>query len=153
VGGYISTPPSRQARAHLGEIPGVGDVLHEPQNVTCLKGSYLPNGGNNSRFPELNDDSLFADLFFTVPAGMQEFSFTWRLTAPRSTTTWEYIAITADNTLLASFDSHNTTPPNVVEHIVPLGGLTGRHTILGRWNVADAPYAFYSAVDLLIETS
>jgi chitin-binding protein len=113
----------------------------------------LPPERRRARFPELNDDALFADRFFTVPSGVQEIGFTWTLTAPRRTTTWDYIAITADNTLLTSFDSHNTIPPSVVEHIVPLGGLTGRHTILGRWNIGDTPNAFYSAVDLLIESS
>ncbi|MFF8471972.1 lytic polysaccharide monooxygenase [Streptomyces griseus] len=151
MSGYITVPPSRQARACLGEILGAGSVQYEPQNVEAPKGSFLPNG-DGARFLELNDDALFADRFFTVPTGVRAIGFTWTLTAPHRTTTWEYIAITADNTLLTSFDEFNQTPPFVVEHIVPLGGLTGRHTILGRWNAGETPNAFYSAVDLLIES-
>ena len=150
MSGYITVPPSRQARARLGEIPNVGDVQYEPQSVEAPKGSFLPNG-EGVRFHELNNNSLFADRVFTVPAGVQEIGFTWTLTAPQRTMTWEYIAITADNTLLTSYDSHYTIPPSVVEHIVPLGGFTGRHTILGRWNIGDTSNAYYSAVDLLIE--
>ncbi|WP_050507168.1 lytic polysaccharide monooxygenase [Streptomyces rimosus] len=144
----LSLPAARPGR--LGEVPGVGDVQYEPQSVEGPKGSFLPNG-DGARFPELNDDSLFADHFFTVPAGVPEIGFTWTLTAPRRTLTWDYVMITADNTVLATFDSHNTTPPYVVEHIVPLGGFTGRHTVLGVWNIGDTPHAYYSAVDLLIE--
>ncbi|MEU1018920.1 lytic polysaccharide monooxygenase auxiliary activity family 9 protein [Streptomyces sp. NPDC005898] len=153
MSGYISAPPSRQYWARLSKIPGAGDARYEPQNVEAPKGSFLPNG-DGARFAELNDDSIFADHVFTVPADTVDIDFTWKLTAPpHRTATFEYIAITADNTLLASFDFHNTTPPSVVKHNVPLGGLTGRHTILGRWNVADSPNAYYSAVDVLIEDS
>lgn len=87
-----------------------------------------------------------------MPKGVNELTFIWTLTVARRTSTWEYIAITADNDLLISYDSQNTIPPTTVEQEVPLGGLTGRHTILARWNFADTPNSIYSAVDLFIES-
>lgn len=150
--GYVSIPPSRQARCRAGEIAGCGAVQYEPQSVEAAKGSFKCNG-DGARFPELNDDIRFADHFFSVPAGTDILTFVWTLTAPHRTTTWDYVVITADNTILETFDSHNSTPPFIVEHEVPLRGITGRQTVLARWNIGDTPAAFYACVDLFIESS
>jgi len=44
--------------------------------------------------------------------------------------------------LFASANSHNKTPPTIVEHHVPSGH--------GHWNISDTPNTFYSSLDLLI---
>lgn len=150
--GYVTVPPSRQARCRAGEIPGCGDVQYEPQSVEAHKGSFLCNG-DGVRFHQLNDDALFSDHFHTVSAGIDTLNFVWTLPAPHRTTTWDYVVITLDNVILETFNSHNTTPPEIVEHQVPLLGITGRQTVLARWNIGDTPAAFYSCVDLFIESS
>lgn len=148
--GYVTFPPSRQARCRAGEIPNCGDVRYEPQSVEAPKGSFLCNG-NGARFHELNDDTLFENHFLNVPSGVDTLIFEWTLTAPHRTTTWDYIAITDGDLFLDVFDSHNTTPPFIVTHEVHLRGITGRQTVLARWNIGDTINAFYSCVDLLID--
>ncbi|WNV84918.1 lytic polysaccharide monooxygenase [Umezawaea sp. Da 62-37] len=150
MSGYITVPPSRAARARLGEIPGAGDIQYEPQSVEAPSGSMLPNG-DGARFPELNEDSLWADHFFTVPAGAPDIEFKWMLVTPKRTRSFKYFMdLNADNKL-CEFNCYGATPSSIVEHIVPLGGWTGRRTILGVWELADSPNSYYQAVDLLIE--
>ncbi|KDR72320.1 hypothetical protein GALMADRAFT_253138 [Galerina marginata CBS 339.88] len=146
--GFVSEPPSRQARCRDGQVPGCGPVQWEPQSVEALQGSFLCNGGGN--FPELNVEALWAPHFFTVPPGIDSLSFTWTLPAPHRTTTWEYFMLTQNNALLTSFNDFNATPPSTVVHSVPMNGFTGRQTVLARWNIGDTPNAFYSCVDLLL---
>ena len=144
--GYVSYPPSRQALCRDVPVPGCGDVKYEPQSVEAAKGSFACNG-NGARFPELNDEALWTDYFSLVPS-VAPLTFTWTLTAPHRTSTWEYFILTEDNTLLASFDDGGAMPPYTVVHEVPLKGYTGRQTILARWNIYDTPAAFYACVDL-----
>ncbi|KJA25617.1 lytic polysaccharide monooxygenase [Hypholoma sublateritium FD-334 SS-4] len=151
--GYVSQPPSRQARCAAGQVPGCGAVQFEPQSVEAPHGSFLCNG-NGARFPELNEDSLWAPHFAVVDAGVTTLTFTWTLTAPHRTTTWEYFVITGgQQTLLTSIDSFNTTPPFIVEQQVPLNSIVGSQTILARWNIGDTDNSFYSCVDLFIDSS
>jgi len=144
--GYISQPPSRQALCRDVPVPGCGDVKYEPQSVEAVKGSFECNG-NGARFHQLNDEALWTDYFSVVP-GVAPLSFTWTLTMPHSTSTWEYFILTEDRVLLTEFNDGGATPDFTVVHHVPLNGYTGRQTILARWNIADTPAAFYACVDL-----
>lgn len=146
--GYVSQPPSRQALCRDVPVPGCGDVKYEPQSVEAAKGSFECNG-NGTRFPELNDEALWTNYFNLVQPGAS-LSFTWTLTAPHRTATWEYFILTQDNAQLASFDDGGAIPGNTVVHQVPLNGYTGRQMILARWNIADTAAAFYACVDLNI---
>jgi len=150
--GYVSQPPSRQARCRDQGITGCGDARWEPQSVEAAKGSFSCNG-DGARFPELNDDALWESHFFSVAPGVDPLSFTWTLTAPHRTASWEYFVLTENNALLTSFNDHNATPPAIVVHEVPLNGYTGRQTVLARWNIGDTAAAFYSCVDLYIDTT
>ena len=150
--GYVSQPPSRQARCRNEQITGCGDVRWEPQSVEAAKGSFKCNG-DGPRFPELNYDELWESHFYSVAPNVDPLTFTWTLTAPHRTASWEYFVLTDDNALLTSFNDHNATPPAIVEHQVPLNGYTGKQTILARWNIGDTPAAFYACVDLYIEDS
>jgi predicted carbohydrate-binding protein with CBM5 and CBM33 domain len=149
--GYVTYPPSRQARCRYDQIPGCGSVQWEPQSVEGLHGSFKCNG-DGDRFPELNDDAFWEDHFYSVPSGVDSLDFTWVITAPHRTTTFEYFALTEDNALLASFNYYNASVPNTVDHVVPLHHLAERQTILARWNIGDTPNSFYSCVDLRIES-
>ncbi|KJA26917.1 lytic polysaccharide monooxygenase [Hypholoma sublateritium FD-334 SS-4] len=147
--GYVSQPPSRQARCANNQVPNCGPVRWEPQSVEARQGSFMCNG-NGPRFRELNNEALWRGHFFAVPPGFNTFPFTWTLTAPHRTATWEYFVIYQHNHfLIASFNERNATPPATVVHPVPLNRLpNGRYTILARWNIGDTRNAFYSCVDL-----
>ena len=147
--GYVTHPPSRQARCRNDRVPGCGSVQWEPQSVEGRKGSFKCNG-DGPRFPELNDDDLWENHFYSVPRGVDSLGFTWVITAPHRTTTFEYFTLTEHNTLLALFNYRNATPPFTVEHVIPLHNLAGRQTILARWNIGDTPNSYYSCVDLRI---
>ncbi|KAH9476461.1 Lytic chitin monooxygenase [Psilocybe cubensis] len=147
--GFVNFPPSRQARCLYGQVPDCGDVQYEPQSVEGLAGSFSCNG-DGERFHELNDNSLFENLHFSVPEDIEKLSFTWVITAPHRTIVWEYFVITQDNTLLYSDQAFNQTPPATLTHMVPLNGIKGAQTVLARWTIGDTENAFYSCVDLLI---
>ncbi|KAF7363040.1 Lytic polysaccharide monooxygenase [Mycena venus] len=145
--GYVSYPPSRQALCRDVPVPGCGDVKYEPQSVEARKGSFKCNGGGE-RFHELNEEHLWVDYFTVVHPDHAPLNFTWTLTAPHATSTWEYFILTEHNTKLISFDYGGVTPGYTVIHHVPLRGYTGRQTILARWNIADTAAAFYACVDV-----
>ncbi|KAF7336446.1 Lytic polysaccharide monooxygenase [Mycena sanguinolenta] len=146
--GFVSQPPSRQALCRNVPVPNCGDVRWEPQSVEARKGSYECNG-NGARFPELNNNALWKDWFTTVQPDDGTLPFTWTLTAPHRTSTWEYFVLDdGDPVLLNSFDDRGAIPPPTVVHQVDLKAYSGRHTILARWNIGDTPNAFYACVDL-----
>lgn len=140
--GYISSPPSRQANCARGAVANCGDIVYEPQSVEAPKGSTQCNGGG-SRFAVLNDNSRN----WPATSVGQTVTFNWVLTARHSTSTWEYFI---GGRLLASFNDGGAQPGATKSHTVNLGGLSGRQTLLARWNVADTAMAFYSCVDLQI---
>jgi chitin-binding protein len=145
--GYISQPPSRQARCRDVPVPNCGDVKYEPQSVEAPKGSFVCNG-NGSRFAELNNEGLWTNYVTAVKG--TTIPFTWTNTAVHATTSWEYFALNQGRTLLASFSSNGAIPPNTLTHQVPLKGYTGKQTILARWTIADTANAFYACVDINI---
>ncbi|KAJ7270286.1 chitinase [Mycena rebaudengoi] len=147
--GYVSHPPSRQVLCRDVPVPHCGDVKYEPQSVEAPKGSFMCNG-DGARFHELNEEHLWVDHFTQVHPGDAPLSFTWTLTAPHRTDTWEYFILTEHHTKIASFDDHGAMPHHTVVHQVPLHGYTGRQTILARWNIHDTHNAFYACVDLNI---
>lgn len=150
--GYVSQPPSRQALCKTVPVPHCGDVKYEPQSVEAPKGSFECNG-NGKRFAELNKEALWKNYFTVVKPGSAPLSFTWTLTAPHKTSTWEYFILTQNNTKLISFDDGGAMPKKEVVHKVPLKGYTGRQTILARWNIYDTAAAFYACVDLDIKST
>ncbi|KAJ7231126.1 cellulose/chitin-binding protein [Mycena rebaudengoi] len=145
--GYVSYPPSRQALCRDVQVPDCGEVKYEPQSVEAPKGSFKCNG-DGQWFHQLNEEHLWKDYYTVVHPGGDPLSFTWTLTAPHRTSTWEYFILTEGNHKLASFNDHGVVPAPAVVHEVPLHGFTGRQTILARWNIADTPHAFYACVDL-----
>lgn len=141
--GYISSPPSRQANCLSGAVGNCGDVVYEPQSVEAPKGSTQCNGGGY-RFAELNDNSKS----WPVTAVGSSVTFNWVLTDRPSTESWEYLI---DGTVLTSIPGNNKQPGATVSHTVSMNGITGRHTLLARWNIYNTPVAFYSCVDLNID--
>jgi len=146
--GYVWYPPSRQYRCMVDKIPNCGPVMYEPQSVEALKGSFMCNG-NGTRFPELNNDTLWQNHSFSAFTNSVPFFFPfgWKLTAPHTTASWEYFMIGNFSPIrLAMF---YTPPSDNVWHNVSLYSY-GRQTILARWNIGDTSQAFYSCVDIYL---
>lgn len=137
--GYISSPPSRQAQCAQGTV-SCGAIKYEPQSVEGPKG--LRNcHANLSRFAELSDNSK---PWRATSVGRQ-LSFTWTLTAPHRTSTWEYYL---GSRRVASFNDNGAVPARSKTHQVNLGNVSGRQRLLAVWNIADTSMAFYACVDL-----
>ncbi|WP_282791437.1 lytic polysaccharide monooxygenase auxiliary activity family 9 protein [Streptomyces sp. CC224B] len=139
--GYINSPPSRQAQCAAGTV-SCGEIKWEPQSVEGPKGLRSCSGGN-ARFRELDDDSKG----WKVSDVSRSQQFTWRLTAPHRTSTWQYFV---DGQKVKEINDNGRQPPTTVTHTVDFGGLTGRHKMLAVWNIYDTANAFYACVDINI---
>jgi chitin-binding protein len=134
--GYVSNPPSRQAQCKSGVVKNCGQIMYEPQSVEAPKGRRQCSGGIGM-WSSLDDNNKG----WKVTSVGSSVTVTWTLTAVHKTANWEYYL---GNTRLAVFTGTGTT------HTVPLGGLTGRQTILAIWNIGDTANAFYNCIDLQI---
>lgn len=139
--GYISSPLSRQAQCAQVIVP-CGQIRWEPQSVEGPKGLRSCSGGN-ARFAELDDDNHG----WRVTSVGNTVTFTWTLTAPHRTSTWEYYV---GARRVAVFDDGGRQPPRTLSHTVDLGGVSGRQKVLGIWNIFDTPNAFYACVDVQV---
>jgi predicted carbohydrate-binding protein with CBM5 and CBM33 domain len=138
--GWVVSPPSRQQFCAAGQAGfDCGDIRWEPQSVEAPKGSQKCSGGG--RFGVLDSNANWP-----VTYTGRDVNFTWKLTAPHRTSTWDYFV---DGQLVDSFDQGNQVPPYSVTHTV-VGLPTGRHTVLAVWNIGDTINAFYNCVDLVI---
>jgi predicted carbohydrate-binding protein with CBM5 and CBM33 domain len=139
--GFILSPPSRQQLCASRQTAfDCGDIKYEPQSVEGIKGLRTCSG--DSRFGILDEP-----LDWPVAHVNAHTAFTWTLTAPHRTTTWEYFV---DGQLHAVFNQGNQVPPASVVHNV-YGLPPGRHLLLGVWNIGDTPMAFYSCVDMWVD--
>ncbi|MGW7488882.1 lytic polysaccharide monooxygenase auxiliary activity family 9 protein [Streptomyces sp. NPDC054786] len=139
--GYVSSPPSRQAQCAAGAID-CGPIKWEPQSVEGPKGLTSCSGGN-SRFAELDDD---AKGWKVTPIGSSQ-TFSWKLTARHSTSTWQYFI---GGKKVAEFNDGGAQPPETVSHTVNFGAIKGKQKILAVWNIADTANAFYACIDVNI---
>lgn len=138
--GWITSPPSRQDHCAKGRTSfDCGDIKYEPQSVEGPKGAWQCSGG--SRFSILDTNGPWP----VTTLGSQT-TFTWQLTAPHRTQSWEYFM---DGALIQYIDGGHQVPSYSVSHT--LSSLPqGYHTIFARWNIADTPMAFYSCIDVFV---
>ncbi|MFJ4657623.1 lytic polysaccharide monooxygenase auxiliary activity family 9 protein [Nocardia sp. NPDC088792] len=140
--GYISSPASRQAQC-AEEILPCGPIKYEPQSVEGVKGQLNCSAGD-PRWAELDDDTKPWQAYNTDGT----VTFTWNFTARHRTLNYEYWI---GNTRVAVIDGNNEPPPDsTVTHTIDLTKFPGRQKLIGIWNIADTPNAFYSCVDLQI---
>ncbi len=139
--GYISSPASRQAQCAQNQLP-CGPIKYEPQSVEGPKGQLNCSAGD-SRWKDLDDDSKP----WKVAQVGSSMAFTWTFTARHATTDWQYWV---DGKRIATVDGGGRQPGQNVTHTVNFGNLTGRHKMIGIWNIADTGNAFYACVDLQI---
>jgi predicted carbohydrate-binding protein with CBM5 and CBM33 domain len=138
--GWITAPASRQEHcARRNTTFDCGALQYEPQSVEAPKGAWSCSGG-----------SPFSILDSAGPWPITEVgrstTFTWALTAPHRTQSWEYFL---NGTRLAWIDGQQQIPGRTVSHTLhhlP----SGQHTILARWNIGDTAMAFYNCVDIFV---
>ncbi|MEU7181124.1 lytic polysaccharide monooxygenase auxiliary activity family 9 protein [Streptomyces celluloflavus] len=166
--GYSDAPISRQALCANHTVTDCGAIQYEPQSVEGPKGfpaagpadGKICSGGHDG-FAQL-DDPRGGKWPGTKLAAGQGYTFSWRLTARHSTTDFEYFI---------TKDGYDPTKPLTRADLepqpfmtVPMGGVqpgstvqhqgtiptqkSGRHLILGVWNIADTGNAFYACSDV-----
>lgn len=166
--GYSDSPISRQALCANGTVQNCGAIQWEPQSVEGPKGFPAAGpadgqicSGGNSRFSQLDDPRAGQWPATPVRAG-QGYTFSWRLTARHATTDFRYY-ITKDG-----YDPSRAVTRADLESqpfmTVPYGGRqpdatvthqgtiptqkSGKHLIVGVWEIADTGNAFYACSDV-----
>ena len=107
-------------------------------------------------------DEQTADRWYKTPIKSGPLDVTWHLTAPHSTSTWDYYITKpgwdpnkplkfSDFKEIASFDDHGATPGTEVTHKVNIPDQKGYQVILSVWNIANTANAFYQVSDVNIQ--
>ncbi|MFF8960414.1 lytic polysaccharide monooxygenase [Streptomyces sp. NPDC014894] len=165
--GYVDSPISRQQLCGKGTVSNCGQIRWEPQSVEGPKG-FPGRGpadgaicaGGNGRFGELDDPRGGAWPTTKLSSG-QSHTFTWRFTARHNTSDFRYY-ITKDgydpSKRLTRADLEpqpfltvpfgGAQPDATVSHSGTLPQKSGRHLILGVWNVSNTENAFYACSDV-----
>ncbi|KAA2250983.1 lytic polysaccharide monooxygenase [Solihabitans fulvus] len=168
--GYTAKPPSRSYLCAQGVVTDCGEIQYEPQSVEGPKGfpgSGPDDGticaGGNGRFAELDDPRGGAWPATSLTSGAG-YDFVWHFTARHATTSFRYF-ITRDGydptqpltradlepTPFLSVPWNGIRPTgDVTNHGTIPSGKSGRHLILGVWDIADTGNAFYSCADVLL---
>lgn len=166
--GFSTDPTSRQALCADGKVKDCGAIQHEPQSVEGPKGfpqagpkDGLICAGGNEGFKQLDDPRGGGWPRTKLNAGA-EHTFSWTLTARHSTTDFQYF-ITKDGydpskpltradlepKPFLTVPMDNKQPPAnwSAKGTIP-AGKSGKHLILGVWNIADTSNAFYACSDV-----
>jgi predicted carbohydrate-binding protein with CBM5 and CBM33 domain len=166
--GYTTAPPSRAYNCSIGAVSDCGDIQYEPQSTEGPKG--FPGAGpadgqicsaGISRFAQLDD--MRGGTWPTVQlTSGGTYTFKWTLTAAHATTSFRYF-VTKDGwdpaapltraqldlTPFLTVPYNGQQPPTSVAHTGTLpSGKSGRHMIVGVWDIADTGNAFYQCADV-----
>lgn len=160
--GFISYPESRVYLANLGINKDAGPATWEPQSVEGPKG--FPESGpvdgkiaGGGKYPELDEQTVDRWVKVDVPTG--KVDFTWTLTQPHRTSGWKYYItkkgwnpnapLTRDDLELITYiEGDDSVPTNKVKQTINIpDDRTGYYIILGIWDIADTPNAFYQVID------
>lgn len=160
--GYIESPASRAYMCKQGENTNCGAIQYEPQSVEAI-GNFPTTGPADG---EITGGGIFKELYeqkadrwnkVTLQTGLN--TFTWKLTAAHATSEWKYYITKAnwdpnkplgrdDLELLFSVDDNGAKPNPTTSHQFNIpADRTGYHLILGVWEIADTPNAFYQVID------
>lgn len=166
--GFGTDPTSRQAQCADGKVTDCGSIQHEPQSVEGPKGfpgagpedGSICSGGNEG-FSALDDPRDGAWPATELKSG-QDYTFKWSLTAMHSTTDFQYF-ITKDGYdpkkplkradlesepfLTVPMDGKQPPSDWSAKGKIP-AGKSGKHLILGVWNIEDTSNAFYACSDV-----
>ncbi|OBZ13169.1 chitin-binding protein [Bacillus sp. FJAT-26390] len=162
--GYVEGPASRAALCKSGQNTDCGSIIYEPQSLEAPKGfpAAGPADGKiasaNGAFPKLDEQSATRWSKVNISSGQN--TFTWKLTANHSTTSWKYYitkqnwnpnaALTRDSFDLTPFCSVNYSgqPPFSYSNTCNVPARTGYQVILAVWEIADTVNAFYNVIDV-----
>jgi predicted carbohydrate-binding protein with CBM5 and CBM33 domain len=165
--GYVDSPVSRSQLCGVGTVQNCGQIEWEPYSVEGYKGFPAAGpadgqicSGGIGRFGELDDPRGGAWPTSSVKAGGSH-NFTWRIKARHATADFRYY-VTKDGwdptKKLTRADLEpqpfftvpfgGVRPDATVSHTGTLPQKSGRHLILGVWNVADTEGAFYACSDV-----
>jgi chitin-binding protein len=166
--GYTTSPPSRSYLCGTHKVSNCGQVQWDPDGVEGPKGfpARGPKDGTicagaDSRWSPLDDQRGGTGWPGTKVTSGSEFSVKWHFTAAHSTTSFRYF-ITKEGwnkTAPLTRDSLDPTPfinksyggrqPSDGDvHSGTLPQRTGRHIVLGVWDIADTGNAFYQCIDV-----
>jgi chitin-binding protein len=162
--GYIDNGRSSLCKQGLNK--GCGPIQYEPQSVEGL--GNFPQAGpadgqiaGGGHYPDL--DVQTATRWHKVNMTGGKNTFAWTLTAAHSTAEWKYYITKkgwdpnkpltrADLELITTFDGGNKQPSKTTTHVIDVPtDRTGYHIILGVWEIADTPNAFYQVVDVNLQ--
>ena len=165
--GFTTSPTSRAVHCQQGAVTDCGPIQWEPQSVEGPKGfpSAGPQDGTlcaagDSRWAQL-DDQRGGTGWPAQQVSAGSFPFTWHLSAPHATTSFDYY-ITKDGwndtaplsrasldlTPFLSVPFGGQRPPNDLSHSGNLPARNGHHMILAVWTIADTGNAFYQCSDV-----
>jgi chitin-binding protein len=162
--GYIDNGRSSLCKQGLNK--SCGPVQYEPQSVEGV-GNFPQSGPADGQiagggvFPDL--DVQTATRWHKVNMTGGKNTFTWTFTARHSTADWKYYITKkgwdpnkpltrADLELITTVDGGAKQPPAKLSHVIDVPtDRTGYHIILGVWDIADTPNAFYQVVDVNLQ--
>lgn len=166
--GYTSNPPSRSYLCAKGTVQNCGEIQYEPQSVEGPK-NFPQRGpadgticaGGLSRFSQLDDPRGGKWPAAKLTSGAS-YNFTWHFTARHATTSFRYFVTkngwdptkpltraALESTPFLNVPWGGKQPSGDVSLPGKLpSGKTGRHLILGVWDIADTGNAFYSCADV-----
>ncbi|MDK8180006.1 lytic polysaccharide monooxygenase [Paenibacillus sp. UMB4589-SE434] len=161
--GYIESPAGRALQCKQGTNTNCGAIQYEPQSIEAP--GHFPTGGpadgqitGGGIYPELYEQTTTRWNKVNLNGGTN--TFTWKLTANHATREWKYYITKAnwnpnqalkrsDLELFCQINDGGAKPPTSVSHQcnVPTDR-SGYHLILGVWEIADTPNAFYQVIDV-----
>ncbi|HDR4482917.1 TPA: lytic polysaccharide monooxygenase [Bacillus cereus] len=166
--GFVEKPGSRAALCsqNYGALnSNCGNIMYEPQSLEAPKG--FPQGGPadgkiasaGGLFGGILDQQT-ADRWFknTIKGG--ENTFTWKYTAPHSTSQWHYYITKKgwnpnkpltrmDFEPIGTVKHDGSAASNNLSHKINVPtDRSGYHVILAVWDVADTVNAFYNVIDV-----
>lgn len=180
--GYVESPPARGYQGSLDKnamgwtqaFEMYGNVITNPQSLEAPKG-FPKSGPEDGRIASANGGLGQINDFVLDETGVNRWkktaiksginTFTWKYTAPHSTTKWHYYMTKAgwnpnqplarkDLELIGEVTHDGSAASNHLSHKmnVPADRL-GYHVILAVWDVADTPNAFYNVIDVNVKNN
>ncbi|MFE7135652.1 lytic polysaccharide monooxygenase [Streptomyces sp. NPDC057638] len=165
--GYGDSVVSRQQLCATGVVQNCGQIVWEPESVEGPQGFPAQGpadgkicAGANGRFSELDDPRGGAWPTTQLSAG-QSHTFSWKIKVRHATADFRYY-ITKDGYNPAkpltradlepqpflTVPFGGVRPAATVTHNGTLPKKSGRHLILGVWNISNTANAFYSCSDV-----
>ncbi|MGE6376868.1 lytic polysaccharide monooxygenase [Peribacillus muralis] len=174
--GYIEKPASRgyigslekQEIGWQSALEKYGRVIDSPQSVEGPKGfpeagpadGHIASAGGGLGQIDQVMDRQSADAWKKQDMRGGLNTFTWKYTAPHATSKWHYYItkkgwdpnspLERSDFELIGTETHDGTPAsnNLTHKINVPTDRSGYHVILGVWDVADTPNAFYNVIDV-----